>query len=848
MNVELLNWLKQQHAWLGVAAEQLMREGQLSDVDVAGLVQVIKDPKKAEAGEQPIGVVAPPVVPAVELRLLSLGPVEGIDALAPRSPLSFGSKNLSVVYGHNGAGKSSYTRIILKACGKPHVAELRGNVFAAPAARQGCKIKYSLGGVESEIAWVSPTPAAALAPIDIFDSTCGRTYLENETEAAFMPPELALLSDLVNTCGRVEAVLSAEERLLASRLPVILPTHVGTTAANNYGGIRYDLTEQQIASLVEWTEQQSQEMEQIDATLAIADPLPAAEKRRVVKRQLDGLVEKLAEAITQLTGAGYETSRRLFITAEHKRRVAREAAGALAAASTIDGVGSDTWRAMWTAAREFSTKDAHPEIPFPFVGEGARCVFCMQELDADASKRLTEFEAYVSGAIEKEATTAEAELHDHLNTIVTRPAPENLMTSCLAAELDRVDTDLLENLWGALEKSLCSLRAGQCPDSAVTLDKTLWDFIEKLRRLALEAEEVALALTASANQASRKSAEASKKELLAQKWVSEQADAIKAEVQRLKQVHDIQQWKRQTATTGLSRKATELSQALVTDDYIGRFNSELRQLGATAISVELVRTRAERGRVKHGIRLRNAVARSQGVSEILSDGERRIVALAAFLADVTGRDTPTPFIFDDPISSLDQSWEEKTIDRVISLSQSRQVIIFTHRLSLLGIITDKADDDLHAVHISREPWGTGQPGDVPLFGKRPDKALSNLKNDRLAKAKRTFNEEGGEAYYPFGKAICSDLRILTERIVELIFLADVVQRHRRAVHTDGKIHQLAKITLSDCAMIDELMTKYSCYEHSQSYEAPVAIPDPDDIGSDIDRLLAWHNEFKDRVV
>ena len=49
-------------------------------------------------------------------------------------------------------------------------------------------------------------------------------------------------------------------------------------------------------------------------------------------------------------------------------------------------------------------------------------------------------------------------------------------------------------------------------------------------------------------------------------------------------------------------------------------------------------------------------------------------------------------------------------------------------------------------------------------------------------------------------------------------------------------------------MIDDVMTKYSCYEHSQSAEAPVEVPDPDEIEADIDRLLAWHNEFKDRGI
>ena len=44
---------------------------------------------------------------------------------------------------------------------------------------------------------------------------------------------------------------------------------------------------------------------------------------------------------------------------------------------------------------------------------------------------------------------------------------------------------------------------------------------------------------------------------------------------------------------------------------------------------------------------------------MLSEGEQRIVALAAFFADATGRNEQTPIIIDDPISSLDYNYEEQ---------------------------------------------------------------------------------------------------------------------------------------------------------------------------------------------
>lgn len=61
----------------------------------------------------------------------------------------------------------------------------------------------------------------------------------------------------------------------------------------------------------------------------------------------------------------------------------------------------------------------------------------------------------------------------------------------------------------------------------------------------------------------------------------------------------------------------------------------------------------------------------------------------------------------------------------------------------------------------------------------------------------------------------TDMRILVERMVEDTLLNKVVCRFLRAVHTQKKIASLAKIKPEDCQLIDEFMTKYSRYEHSQ---------------------------------
>ncbi len=314
----------------------------------------------------------------------------------------------------------------------------------------------------------------------------------------------------------------------------------------------------------------------------------------------------------------------------------------------------------------------------------------------------------------------------------------------------------------------------------------------------------------------------------------------------LKQYKQYDDWKSLANSRSVSQKSGEVAEKVITEAYVGRFNHELQALGATRIKAELVKTKAEKGKVLHRLQLKG-VKGKQTLDKVLSEGERRVVALAAFLADLTEKPSDAPFIFDDPISSLDQTWEERTIDRLVQLSETRQIIVFTHRFSFMGLIGEKADD-MTCVHIRQESWGAGETGDVPLYGKKPEAALKDLANVRVPQARNVFQLQGSDAYYPLGKAICSDFRILLERIVEFVLLADVVQRHRRAVNTLGKIQNLAKITMTDCALIEQLMTKYSSYEHSQSSEAPVELPEPDELKNDIELLIGWHNEFTKRSV
>ncbi|MDF1997206.1 hypothetical protein [Peribacillus frigoritolerans] len=43
------------------------------------------------------------------------------------------------------------------------------------------------------------------------------------------------------------------------------------------------------------------------------------------------------------------------------------------------------------------------------------------------------------------------------------------------------------------------------------------------------------------------------------------------------------------------------------------------------------------------------------------------------------------------------------------------------------------------------------------------------------------------------------------------------------------------------------MTKYSTYEHSQSYATPALLPEPEELKEDMETIKNWIKEFKKRT-
>ena len=499
---------------------------------------------------------------------------------------------------------------------------------------------------------------------------------------------------------------------------------------------------------------------------------------------------------------------------------------------------------MGSCAKVQSNEVAYPHIPFPNTTEGSRCVLCQNDLDQQAQVRLRSFEEFVRSDLQVQAETAVRQLQDLETSLLIPPTSESLL-----ARIDSIGY-INEQLGQALiEFSNILTARRQSVLTATSFEEILSlprnEIIQLLDALSAELETLALASDEDARGQNRDQLEINRRNLSSRKWLSQQRSAIDAEILHLREISRLRVAEDLTNTAALSRRKSAIAEELITAAYVQRFKDELKTLGAERLLVDLKKTRAEVGRVYHRITLRSSTAQVP-TSEILSEGELRIVSLAAFLADTEGRGSQTTFIFDDPISSLDHIYEEATAKRLVALSRSRQVLVFTHRLSLVGLLqkySDKLNIPTNLVCLSR--LKIGEIAELPINLTKTKPTVNRLISENLAAAKRAYQTDE-VAYEAQATYICRSIRILIEQVVESDLLNGIVRRYSAEVQTKNKIEFLAKITPEDCSFIDDIMTAYSRYEHSQSEEAPVELPNPDRLEEDLRNILALIESLQSR--
>lgn len=269
--------------------------------------------------------------------------------------------------------------------------------------------------------------------------------------------------------------------------------------------------------------------------------------------------------------------------------------------------------------------------------------------------------------------------------------------------------------------------------------------------------------------------------------------------------------KRQLNTRQITVKEKELSEKYFNNSYFDAFNTECDELNGK-FGINVVHTG------KLGTSYRKLEIGNRLPSDVLSEGEQKVISLADFLAEIKLSGINRGIIFDDPVNSLDDERKSDIAKRLVAESSNRQVVIFTHDLAFLSRVIEKCEEsginpDCHWVEKENGKPGRVWPRNTPM-------SESSYKTSHIAqtffKAAQNCGPEEREANIKNGFAA---LRTSYETLIAFNLFQGVVKRFNERVSVDS----LSKVYF-DVFIRDEIIDSFSkcCrymegHSHSDKY-------------------------------
>lgn len=851
----ILAWSADSPGWQRDALRRQATQGGVHAAGIEELVAICKGDSPAVPLEA--AHLRDPNRDQGEIYLRQVHSVRHVNALAPDQRLSLHRVGLTIIYGDNGSGKSGYARILKRACRarlSGRGEEIIPDIYEAQPGTPSATIEYAISGQNRTCAWQLGQPAdTALSAVSVFDSRTANIHVDETNDVAYTPIPLRLLGTLAQLCKSIKDKLAAEITQLQAQTPQSIKTPT-CSPASKVGQLLARLAATTVPATVETvatlTQEEQDRLAQLTADLS-GDPSRAARQLAALKIKVEGHIARLDGLFAAISDDRATELRRLATESEAARRAAKAASGALFAAEPLPQIGSEVWQALWESARAYSVEAAYPERAFPVTDPGSVCVLCQQELSLQASDRLNRFEAFVRDDSQQRADAARSAY----DTAVAAFAQSGLTLVELAAIVATIRDDLRQDAL-ATDVRRAGLHAlwrhrqisRRHADPAAIIDPG----VGALPRQALagqvaDVEARGAALVSEADSPARAALIAERTELADRQWLYGIKADVLAQIERLKQIKALETAQRDTATNRITTKSTEIAQALVTDALRAQFARDVASFEIAGLAVELRQQTSVQGVPRFKVALTRKPAASVG--QVLSEGEHRCVALAAFMAELATTENRSGIVFDDPVSSLDHMHREAVAKRLIAEAAKRQVIVFTHDLAFLFELNRAADEvqPRPQVAISSVSRGSEKAGfchSEPPFKARSVTDITTSLANRLANERYHHDQGDQDRWRDTVKSIATSLRDTWEIAVEEA-VGHVIRRLSNEVKTPGLV-KLTAITVADCVSMRDGFGRCSELLHSAAPALNRPLPQPDSLAAEINALANWANDLRQR--
>jgi energy-coupling factor transporter ATP-binding protein EcfA2 len=850
--------------WQSDAVRRLLVQDALTDDDHQDLLSMLKSihgllPDGATSpNPQPLqkGMVSGAPKSKADVVLKAVKGLGNVNKIPDGSTLPFGHKGLTAVYGENGSGKSGYARVLKRACHARDTQEhILPNVFgSAGTAPANATFKLSVNsGADQEIEWEDGKPSDdVLTNITVFDSKCARVIVDEKNEATYLPYGAHVFPELVNLLNWVRQQIEAEK---PQPEPLLWPEMTPSTKPGIFlAGLSHSTRQKEVEEAVAWTDDDAVRLQTLTKQLAeleANDPVKQAAKTRSFKDRVNNLKTYIDQRASRLSDEALAKLKEMFGALVEARKAVELASQSTLQNEPLTGAGETAWQILYNAAEDYSTKVAYPDGEFPVVGEDSRCVFCMQPLAEEATQRLLRFKAFMEQAAKKKHEDVKSALSSAVESIeaLKNPAATDQHANTLGEvkQRDEEAATMVEFYLAAIQSRLEyveQLNAGNETGELSPLPNSPTDALAKIiDGLEKEAEGFEKAVDA----AERDKLKNEKAELMARKCLAENRTKILAFLADLKTAHKCDQAHASIDIAAITRKGKIVVSEALTPQLKGAIQTELELLGADHLPLNL-KPSGSRGETLHQLVLKGTnPGRKISLTDVLSEGEQRVVALAGFFAEVGLGQNSCPIVLDDPVSSLDHRYRATIAARLVSESQKRQVVVFTHDIAFLLDLQEKAGEicDIHftAQSVLQQNEAAGIPNEGLPWHAMPVKS-------RLQHLRNTLNEikvlHGADqtSYDKEAAFTYALLRETWEAAIEEVVFNKTVVRHGSEVQT-LRLKEVG-VTTDQYKSIDVNMSKCSTWMagHDKSKKLDMHRPAPNEILADIEILNTFVKDCK----
>lgn len=736
---------------------------------------------------------APAVVSAAPLKLKTIQDFKSVSALRDGERIEVGP-GLTVIYGVNGAGKSSYVRLLNQAFSSRGDQEILHNVFSEATGVPSCEFCFETDGAEETVAFPAEKEHHFLQRFSVFDGKSARVHLDQKNELLFVPGGFEFFTSLNEGLDGMVQLLKARiaERkptnpLAAAfdRMSVTWKFVNGITAATNEEEIKQHAIKPD-SDVLEKLERLEKELAQLKTREVAKD----IEQLRKVSANLDLLADKLRQINETLSLASATKMIGARTQVQRKDQEAKETGTARFAELGVKYADTPQFKAFLQSAAAFMA----------LRDEEDGCPYCDRPLEGKGETLKTAYDTFLTSTAEKELINARRELDRGISTLQALFFPTLDASQTLFTQLQRDDTGkqlaaaYAENIEAAKHHrdDLLTQLSGDIPvrepspfvislAGIADYQQALSDQIENFTKLDPATEIV------------KKEAELA---LLRERIkLGEELDNLLNYQRELKWCHDATGMMTHFATNSVTIKQREFFNRYVTEDYLKTFEEECGKLDAQ-LKVEILQQGAK------GKTIRDLKVGGVDPGRVLSEGEQRATALADFLTEIQVSGNCCGLVFDDPVTSLDHERKKLIAKRIVEEASNRQAIVFTHDLVFVAKLKEAVENENCEFVCHWIEKGEQGPGIVNLNNgpvNEADYKRSGIAQNWLLKAKQAQNPEERQTYLKLGFAA---VRTCYEAFIIYDMFNEVYTRFGERISA-GRLNGV----IVDAAIIEQIIEK-----------------------------------------